>query len=219
MKKYWFILLFYAMPSHAMPPYFGINVGTNLSFDDNTCVSAAKSVLKNNGFEYIEKYKNTTTVFAAYRKVSPYQYKALIKCMAGSGVITIVTIANVPRNAKQKADTLMSRIQKYKGIAGQKAFSFFKEPPGVPDNNISFSWAKSLLGKKECMSNAERSLRRSGFYDNLTYDNNSVNASNKNGYQGVIRCSTANRELYFQVSEGKKVTRERLIKDLEKNFY
>ncbi len=224
MKKYFFIvlLLSYAIPSYAMPPYFGISVGTNLSFNNSNCISAAKNTLSNNGFKNVVQYKNGSTVFAAYRKNGPYQYKALVKCLANSGIIIVVAAADVPQNARKKAESLRHTIQQSRGISVASTSSYITQAitgTRATNSNTSASWTNSLIGKKDCMVNAESSLRRSGFYNGLGYDENSVNGKNKHGYKAVIRCLTENKEVYYEVIGGKKSTRDSLIKDLEKNFY
>ncbi len=224
MKKYLFVLMLlsYAIPSYAMPPYFGISVGTNLSFKNSTCVTAAKKNLSKNGFKNIVQYKNSSTVFAAYRKSGPYQYKALVKCLADSGVLIVVAAADVPKNAKNKADVLRQKIQQYKGMNSSYSKQSVHTTQAVTHNtkgNTSADWDHSLMGKKECMANAERSLRRSGFYKNLNYDENSVYANNKHSYKAVIRCLTDNKEIYYEVTGGKKSTRDNLVEDLRKDFY
>ncbi|HHB92822.1 MAG TPA: hypothetical protein ENK59_06405 [Thioploca sp.] len=225
MKKYLFLLMFYTIPSYAMPPYFGISVGTNLSFQNSTCVTAAKKTLSKNGFKNVVQYKNSFTVFAAYRKTNPYQYKALVKCLADSGVLIVVAAADIPKNAKNKADTLRQKIQQYNGINLSSASikSVYNRQAVIGTSNVkgntSADWDNSLMGKKECMANAERSLRRSGFYKNLNYDENSVYANNKHNYKAVIRCLTDNKEIYYEVTGGTKSTRDNLVEDLKKDFY
>ncbi|MFK5968836.1 MAG: hypothetical protein QM487_01765 [Candidatus Marithrix sp.] len=227
MKKYLFMFIFYTIPSYAMPPYFGISVGTNLSFQNSTCVTAAKKTLSKNGFKNIVQYKNSSTVFAAYRKTSPYQYKALVKCLADSGVLIVVAVADVPKNAKNKADILRQKIQQYNGInsssTSTQSIYTTQSVTGTRSNkakgNTSADWDNSLMGKKECMANAERSLRRSGFYKSLNYDENSVYANNKHNYKAVIRCLTDNKEVYYEVTGGTKSIRDNLVEDLKKDFY
>jgi len=224
MKKYFFmfLLLSYAIPSYAMPPYFGISVGTDLSFNDSNCVSAAKNTLSKNGFKNVVQYKNSFTVFAAYRNNGPYQYKALVKCLAASGVIVVVAAADVPQNARKKAEALLQTIRQYRGISTASTPSYTTQNitgNNAVNSNTSASWTNSLVGIKECMANAERSLRRSGFYNGLNYDENSVGGKNKHGYQAVVRCLTENNEVYYEVIGGKKSTRDSLLEELEKSFY
>ncbi len=218
-----FLLVSCAMPSYAMPPYFGVSVGTNLSFQNSSCVTAAKKTLSKNGFKNVVQYKNSSTVFAAYRKTGPYQYKALVKCLAESGVLIVVAAADVPKNAKNKADAILQKIQQYHGVRSSSNYKIQAITGSRSNNNAkgntSADWDHSLMGKKECMANAERSLRRAGFYNDLNYDENSVYGKNKHSYKAVIRCLTDNKEVYYEVTGGKKSTRDNLVEDLRKSFY
>jgi len=114
------ILLFASPLVFAVPPYLGVSVGENLSFKTSTCLSVAKQVLKNNGFQKVVQYKGGTTLFAAYRNRNPYHYKALVKCLSKSGVIVVIAVAKSPKNARQKAETLRHKIQQNKSVKRAK---------------------------------------------------------------------------------------------------
>ena len=105
------LLLIYSPLSYAIPPYFGVSVHENLSFTRQNCLAVAKKTLTDEGFQKIVQYKTSSTLFAAYRNENPYHYKALVKCLPESGVIIVVAVADKPRNAKKKADSLRRQIQ------------------------------------------------------------------------------------------------------------
>ncbi len=104
----------------AVPPYLGISVAENLAFNRNSCLSAARKVLKNEGFRDIEQYASIATVFAAYRKTNPYHYKVVVKCLVNSGVIVVTTAAQISRNARQKAERIRYKILQQRGITRKK---------------------------------------------------------------------------------------------------
>ncbi|MCK5718336.1 MAG: hypothetical protein KAH84_00150 [Thiomargarita sp.] len=55
----------------AIPPYFGVSIGENLSFNQEICLSIAKKVLIADNFATVVQYKGGTSVFAAYSKQQP----------------------------------------------------------------------------------------------------------------------------------------------------
>ncbi|OQY54122.1 MAG: hypothetical protein DRR08_10675 [Candidatus Parabeggiatoa sp. nov. 2] len=238
------VLLMVSPLSYAIPPYIGVSVGENLSFNNQSCLRVGKKVLRNDGFQKIVQYKNSATLFAAYRNRNPYRYKALVKCLSGSGVISVVVVANVAKNAKAKADKLRSRIQrqastikraKTRGaqlddeedndeVKTVKAFSL-ESPEDEEESsdteekrNVAQHWQHTLLERKTCLSRAEMSLRDSGFYKELGFDDDSVYGKNKANYNGKIRCVTSEGLLFFQVTGSHARTRNRLLNKLQRNF-
>jgi hypothetical protein len=238
--------------SYAVPPYIGVSVGENLSFNNQSCLRTGKNVLRNDGFEKIVQYKNSATLFAAYRNRNPYHYKALVKCLSGSGVISIVVVANVAKKAKAKADNLRSKIQrqataikraKTRGaqledeededddeVKTVKMFALEssssedddEDKKGSSDTedkrNVAQHWQHTLLDRKKCLSRAEISLRDSGFYKDLDFDDDSVYGKNKANYTGKIRCVTSEGLLFFRVAGSYARTRNRLLNKLQRNF-
>lgn len=167
------VLLFVSPLAFAVPPYFGISVGENLSFKTSTCLSVAKQVLKNEGFQKVVQYKGGTTVFAAYRNRNPYHYKALVKCLSKSGVIVVIAVAKKSKNVRQKAETLLHKIQRNKSIkpaqktvpaddtpADDKAISTFEgdksvstlttqsQARGSEQRDVIENWQQTLLNSE-----------------------------------------------------------------------
>jgi hypothetical protein len=232
------ILLFIFSPlAFAVPPYIGVSVGQSLSFDSASCLTAAKAVLNKDGFQKVVQYKTSITLFAAYKNRNPYHYKAMIKCLAQEGVIIAVAVAKVPKHAKAKAESLLQQIQRHKWIAKQAVVEeeviFTEEESDVVSNRpkaqhrlqaaviaktVSERSRETLLSRSVCLSRAEQSLRDSGFYRGLSFDDDTIWAKNEKQYQGKIRCLTGNSLVLFQVKGGYKATREKGLNQLEKNF-
>ena len=114
------VLLIFSPMVFAVPPYLGISVAENLAFNRNSCLSATKKVLYNEGFRDVEQYSSISTIFAAYRNTNPYHYKAAVKCLVSSGVIIVTTAAQVSRNARQKANRIIYKIKQQQGITRKK---------------------------------------------------------------------------------------------------
>jgi hypothetical protein len=85
-------------------------------------------------------------------------------------------------------------------------------------NNIIEEWQSTLLSQKDCLSRAEMSLRDSGFYRKIRLLEDSISGKNANDYEGLIKCISANNQIYFQVKGKNTHTREELLDKLEFNF-
>ena len=107
------ISLFVTTSVYALPPYMGISIGENLSFQETSCPQIATTVLQEDGFQKIILAENSATLFAAYRNKSPYQYKALVKCLPDQGIVIVVVVANSTQYVRTKAEQLRLQIQRY----------------------------------------------------------------------------------------------------------
>lgn len=223
------LLLLLSTPfSYAAPPYLGVSVGNNLSFNNAACVEIAKKVLGNDGFQKIVQYQNSATVFAAYRDQSQYKYKAVVKCLSDSGVIIVVAVANVPKHAKEKADYLQRQILQHASIKRSSSEGSGKMKPLMSDSIVeseedndepnSETWQHTMLDRKECLERAESSIRDSGFYAEVDFDDDSVQGTNDNKYTGFIRCVTSESLVFFRITGSKASTRDQLLDKLQKNF-
>ncbi|RKZ44674.1 MAG: hypothetical protein DRR00_27760 [Candidatus Parabeggiatoa sp. nov. 3] len=259
------LLLLIASPLvFAIPPYMGVSVGKNLSFTNPSCLAAAQTVLSNNGFQKIVQYKTNTTLFAAYRNQNPYDHKAMIKCLSEEGVIIVVAVANVPKHAKAKAESLRQQVQQQAKIKKQvpveeeivftedenepemgtsmppkagyslKMFPISRTSPKIIHQTtpkttpkpipkttlkpISERSRDTLFSRNLCLTRAEVSMRDSGFYQGLGFDDDSVWGENDKQYKGTIRCLTAHSLVLFQVRGNYEQTREKGLNQLEKNF-
>lgn len=234
------LVLFLISPlCYAVPPYMGVSAAENISFSGQSCLSAADKVLKSDGFEKIVQYNNNPTVFAAYRNSNPYYYKALVKCLPNSGVITVVVVADLPKKAKTKAEDLRSQIQHAivepvpietaptrgaQSTDDESEQNDSEEEDGDDDfnttdrSNIAEQWQSSLLERKKCLSRAEISLRDSGFYKGLNFNNDSVQGENDSSYKGIIQCLTSDSLVLFRVMGGNIGIRVQLLKQIQQNF-
>jgi hypothetical protein len=107
------ISLFFTTSVYALPPYMGISIGENLSFQETSCPQIATMVLQEDGFQKIILAENSATLFAAYRNKPPYQYKALVKCLPDKGIVIVVVVANSTQYVRTKAEQLRLQIQRY----------------------------------------------------------------------------------------------------------
>ncbi len=238
------VLLIFSPMIFAVPPYLGISVAENLNFNRNVCLSAAKKVLKNQGFRDIEQYASIATIFAAYRSTNPYYYKAVVKCLVNSGVIIITIAAQVSRNARQKAENIRYKIIQQRGITRKKPkvqqcktpspknelkklklFSLSKKKPEktthVKDKhqkNVTVGETFTVLCRGACLQQAERSLRQSGFYNDYDFDDDKVFGRNDHNYYASIQCIMTESRVIFKVSGQKSKTRNNLLETLYKNF-
>lgn len=241
------LVLFLNSPlSYAVPPYIGVSAAENISFSGQSCLSATEKALKNDGFEKIVQYNSNATVFAAYRNSNPYYYKALVKCLPNSGVITVVVVAKSPKNAKTKAEHLRSEIQQHaivkpvpietaptRGAQSTEddddtvksfALNDSEEEDGDDDfeiagrSNIAEQWQSSLLERKKCLSRAEISLRDSGFYKGINFNNDSVQGENDSNYKGIVQCLTSDSLVLFRVMGGNIGIRVQLLTKIQQNF-
>jgi hypothetical protein len=234
------ILLISSPLVFAIPPYLGVGVKENLSFNNPSCLQAAKKVLKNDGFQKVVQYKQSTSIFAAYQNEDPYHYKALVKCLAESGVIVVVVVANVAINAKNKALSLLQKIQQsqqsqqsthttrtkiiknaLKEVEESVTFPKKESPEEDVDKNgdktsTASQYTTFRIGK--CLNRAEISLRKSGFYNDFDFDDDSIYATNDRGYRGLIICVNSESLVTFQVKGGNTGARVQLLRQLQKNF-
>ena len=97
-------------PVQAVPPYLAIQTAENIHFPKSTCPAAAKKTLTGAGFAKVVRYKRGSSVFAAYRDVTDYQYKAVIKCVESQHLFVVVVVADSPGKAKQKATQLRQKL-------------------------------------------------------------------------------------------------------------
>jgi len=244
--KILFLFIFSPMV-FAVPPYLGISVAENLAFNRNSCLSAAKKVLYNEGFIDIEQYASIATIFAAYRSTNPYHYKAVVKCLVNSGVIIITIAAQVSRNARQKAENIRYKILQQRGITRKKPkvqqcktikkaspknelkklklFSLSKKKPkkttDVKDKhhkNVTVGETFTVLCRGACLQQAERSLRNSGFYNDYDFDDDAVFGRNDDHYYAVIRCIISESRVSFKVSGKNNQETNNLLETLYKNF-
>ena len=241
------VLLIFSPTIFAVPPYLGISVAENLAFNRNSCLSAAKTVLNNEGFRDIEQYASIATVFAAYRKTNPYHYKAVVKCLVNSGVIIVTTAAQVSRNARQKAENIRYKIQRQRGIQRKikkvqecktiekpapknefqqlKLFSLSKKKPEKTTNfkdkhhkNVTVGETFTVLCRGACLQQAERSLRKSEFYNDYDFDDDAVFGRSNNNYYASIQCLVSESRVLFKVSGKQSKIRNNLLETLYKNF-
>jgi hypothetical protein len=224
------ILTSHLATTYAAPPYLGVSVGENLAFQDSSCIQAGKDVLKQNGFSKIVQYPQSATIFAAYRDGTAYQYKVLIKCLATSGVIMVTAIANIPREAKSQAESVRRQIQQYADIkpAPEESCSTDEENQekkilelenAVEKNdNISEAWQKTVLNRNQCFLRAEISLRKSGFYRDIQFDEDSIYGQHQQQLEGAIQCLTTDNQIHFQVTGENLKLREQLLEKLQRNF-
>jgi len=239
-----FLFLFITSPTvFAVPPYLGVSVAENLAFEQQTCLSTAKRILKKDGFQKIVQFRGSMTIFAAAQNKKRYSYKALVKCLSESGVIFVVAVAQVPKHALRKAERLRKIIQKQVGatkriqsqsvddisatkrIQNQSVddeyntrFSDNEDFEKGRKNNIVEEWQSTLLSRMDCLSQAEMSLRNSGFYRKITLLDDSIFGKNANNYQGLIKCIHSNSQVYFQVKGKNAHTLEQLLDKLQLNF-
>ena len=155
--------LFFTSPVYALPPYMGISVGENLSFQKNSCPQIATTVLQEDGFQKIILAKNSATLFAAYSTKLPYQYKALVKCFPDKGIVVVVVVANSTQYVRTKADKLRLQIQHYTRTSINLETKIYPSKSTTPPylgisvgENLSFTGAA-------CQQSAQQVLKRAGF--------------------------------------------------------
>ncbi len=239
------LLIIFPFIAIAVPPYFGVSVKENLAFTQEDCLYVAKTVLIEDNFAKIVQYKGGSTIFAAYRNQLPYKYKVFIKCLAESGVIIISAVANVPKNARGKAESLQRKIQQYEAIAPVSKIipqeeiyidetntdvsdtetdaqqeSISKNPPtanNTTDTKLE-SWAYSLLDRLDCLKRAEKSLRNVGFYKSFDFDDDSVFGKNNDDYAASIQCASDDNIIFFRITGSQTEVKKQLLSSLENNF-
>ena len=216
----------------AIPPYFGLSIEENLFFQQDTCISTAKKVLKQDGFQKIVQFKSSLTLFAAYQNKKPYHYKALVKCLSEAGIIFVVVVANVPKHARRKAESLRHQIQQRTGAEPRQNVPLEPEYPKYTDekcqeetsaespvvNNVTEDWQNTLFSQPDCLVRAEIALRDAGFYQDIDFDNDSVYSKHPKNYQGLIRCIPAKSLVHFQVIGPKVQARNKLLNELKRHF-
>ncbi|RKZ80620.1 MAG: hypothetical protein DRR19_23320 [Candidatus Parabeggiatoa sp. nov. 1] len=229
------ILLMFSPLVFAIPPYLGVATGENLSFNNPSCLQAAKKVLKNDGFQKVVQYQQSTSIFAAYQNEEPYHYKALVKCLAGSSVIVVVVVANVAINARKKAELLLQKIQHStlnkrakiiknalkevaESVTPPKKEPLAEEVEKNGDKQTSTAEQYTMFTIVKCLDRAELSLRNSGFYKDFDFDDDSIYATNENGFKGLIRCVNSESLVTFKVKGDNASTRDKLLNQLQKNF-
>jgi hypothetical protein len=241
------VLLIFSPIVFAIPPYLGISIAENLAFNRSSCLSAARKVLNNEGFRDIEQYASIATVFAAYRKTNPYHYKAVVKCLVNSGVIIVTTAAQVSRNARQKAERIRYKILQQRGITRKipkvqeckiikkpspkkkfqklKLFSLSKKKSKTTTNfkdkhhkNVTVGETFTVLCRGACLQQAERSLRKSNFYNDYDFDDDAVFGRNNDNYYASIQCLISESRVLFKVSGKYSKRRNNLLEKLYKNF-
>ncbi|OQY54447.1 MAG: hypothetical protein DRR08_23835 [Candidatus Parabeggiatoa sp. nov. 2] len=188
----WLLLLLIASPLVlAIPPYLGVTVGENLSFTNSSCIAATKKVLENEGFQKIVQYQNGTTVFAAYQTSEPYRYKAVVKCLSDAGVIMVVAVADVAKNAKQKTEHLLQKIRQYHNL---KAVSIKSSSAPSISPYLGISVGKNgSFANSSCSAAAKEVLKNDGFQKVVPYNNGkTVFAAYHNRqpyrYKVVVKC-------------------------------
>jgi len=174
----------------ADPPYLGVSVGQNLSITDNTCVSAAKTVLANEGFAKIVQYGDSATLFAADLNRDPYHYKVVVKCLLDKGTMIVVAVANDAKNAKKKAARLLHQIQQG---SPPKTVSVQSAPVSEVPPYLGISVGETALGNRACASIAEQTLEDDGFEQIEQYKNHAtLFAAYQNSkpyqYKAVVKC-------------------------------
>lgn len=223
------IVLLSTSPSYAYPPYIAVDSAENLSFSDSSCISKVQKVLKNDGFDKI--LTQGTTVFAAYRDSSNYEYKAAIKCVASSGVIIITVVADSLRNIKAKAQSLRAAIQRnfttgslqnnsIRDDSDETLADDDKESLSVGELavfKIASSWQSTKLSTEQCMTRAEIAIRNSGFSENLSLTKNIATGSNGQ-FTGSVKCLSQEGVILFTVTGTQLELADRLLKTLESNF-
>lgn len=224
------IVLLSTSPSYAYPPYIAVDAAENLSFSNSTCISKAQKALEDDGFKKIDT--QGTTVFAAYRDSSAYEYKAAIKCVSDSGVIIVTVVADSLRNIKAKAQGLRAAIQRNfssqsfrnnsvnddsdeTSARDDKASSLSTD--GLAIFKIASSWQSTKLSTEQCMTRAEIAIRNSGFSENLSLTKNIATGTNGQ-FTGSVKCLSQEGVILFTVTGTQIDLAERLLKTLEGNF-
>ncbi len=221
----------------AIPPYFGISVGDNLSFEVNTCQQAAKNTLTKARFQKIMLSKAGVTFFAAYRNKPPYKYKALVRCMPDSGLIIVIVVADSLKHIKQQAYNIRRQIQqRLKTKPSKEAVeenhveeSHQDQPaetqPHHPEQNkednvalTSETWESTLLSESVCLKKAQTAVKKAGFHQDFSIDDRSVTGKNKDNYIGLIRCVMAEEFVFFWVKGSNKTVRQQLLSKLKHYF-
>jgi len=123
-------------PVQAVPPYLAIQTAENIHFPKSTCPAAAKKTLTGAGFAKVVRYKRGSSVFAAYRDVTDYQYKAVIKCVERQQLFVVVVVADSPGKAKQKATQLRQKLLN-KAQTVPKETTVTAPPAPVPEKTPS----------------------------------------------------------------------------------
>ncbi len=155
--------LFVTPSVYALPPYMGISIGENLSFQETSCPQIAATVLQEDGFQKIILAENSATLFAAYRIKSPYQYKALVKCLPDKGIVIVVVVADSTQYVRTKADKLRLQIQRYARTLVNPETKIRPIKSTIPPYfSISVGENLSFTGSS-CQQSAQQVLKRAGF--------------------------------------------------------
>jgi hypothetical protein len=228
-----FMLCLCSLPSYAAPPYISVSVGENFSFTNQTCLTASKRVLQDDGFKKFMPAGDN--LFAAFNRNADYKYKAVVRCIDDQGVFVVVIIANSTKTIKAKAQNLRLAIQK----SFSPALKSEKPVTSTSNNDIQIvksmsvkpssysgtgnsvkTWQDSLLGRSQCLERGETTLRNSGFARNfeIDYEKLALVGLNETGYQGVVRCLPEEKIILFKVSGKSGTAAQRLLEVLQLNF-
>ena len=219
-------------------PYFGISVGKTAFTSGRACLQAAHNTLKKDGFEKITPPSNRSTLFAAYRNRNPYHYKALVKCVPKAKLAIVVTVANSKMHVKTKAEGLLKKIrrnahppQKINKDPDGKPNKPNLEPPKPKNQSefkpeksedkqvfISEAWEHTILDQSSCLTQAQSAVQKTGFLQNLEFNEHSAKGINKNKYIGLIRCVTDEEFVFFWIKGENVEIREQLLQKLQQHF-
>ncbi|WP_353572803.1 hypothetical protein [Candidatus Albibeggiatoa sp. nov. BB20] len=235
MKYYFYYVLGFtlclcSLSSYAAPPYISVSVGENFSFTNQSCLTASRKVLQNNGFKKFMPAGDN--LFAAFNRSNDYKYKAMVRCIDTQGVFVVAIVANSTKTIKSKAQNLRLAIQKYfspalKSETATTASSDIKvvkpmavKPSYAGSKNSAKTWQDSLLGRSKCLERGETALRNSGFARNfeIDYEKLALVGLNETGYQGIVRCLPEQRIILFKVSGKSGKSARRLLEILQLNF-
>ena len=155
--------LFITSSVYALPPYIGISIGEDLSFQENSCSQIATTVLQEDGFQKISLVENSATLFAAYSTKTPYQYKALVKCLPDKGTVVVVVVANSTQYVRTKAEKLRLQIQHYTRHSIKPGTKIHPSKSTLPPY-LGISVGENLaVTSDSCQQAAQSVLKRAGF--------------------------------------------------------
>lgn len=110
-----FLLFLNSLPSAIQgatvpPPYIAFNMGENLLFEEEKCLTVTEQVLEEDGFKRINRSGNGS-ILASYKKTRDYQYKALVSCLPAYGIVRIVVVTELSGQGADKAQKLLKSIE------------------------------------------------------------------------------------------------------------
>ncbi|MDM8557730.1 hypothetical protein QUF82_02735 [Thiotrichales bacterium HSG14] len=211
----------------SISPYLGTSIGKNLS-TGTSCFSAAKTALKEDGFQKIVQYDGVATLFAAYRDRKNYRYKALVKCMPTKNLVIVVVVAKSKENVRKKAENLQRAIQRHTSINeireeieeknDVKPTKLGKKQGGKSkQTQTSDAWEYTPFTQSICLKNAKSAVKKSGFH-HIEMNDYSAKGINSSKYIGIIRCVTDEEFVFFWVKGKNKRVRKQLLKKLQGHF-